>query len=54
MTLHDVLRQLQMMVFQFEGIIRQFLVDDKGTVLVCFCSLPTSVGAPLTEPTSPA
>ena len=31
---NDVLRFMQSVIFRYEGMVRQFLVDDKGTVLV--------------------
>jgi len=33
-AVHEVLRFMQMVIFRYEGMVRQFLVDDKGTVLV--------------------
>ena len=33
-AVHDVLCFMQSVIFRYEGMVRQFLVDDKGTVLV--------------------
>jgi hypothetical protein len=35
LPIHDALCFMQMVIFRYEGMVRQFLVDDKGTVLVC-------------------
>ena len=32
--IHDALCFMQAVIFRYEGMVRQFLVDDKGTVLV--------------------
>ena len=31
---------MQLVIFQYEGIVRQFLVDDKGTVLIAAFGVP--------------
>ena len=33
-AVNEVLRFMQSVIFRYEGMVRQFLVDDKGTVLV--------------------
>ena len=40
LVIHNVLRSMQEVVFRFEGMVRQFLVDDKGTVLIAVFGVP--------------
>ncbi|NJL04854.1 MAG: AAA family ATPase [Chloroflexaceae bacterium] len=37
---HSVMRALQIVLYQYEGSVNQFIVDDKGTVLVAALGLP--------------
>jgi hypothetical protein len=39
-TIHKVLQCMQRVIFQYEGMVRQFLADDKGTVLIAAFGLP--------------
>jgi len=46
LPIHDALCFMQIVIFRYEGMVRQFLVDDKGTVLVCV-SLSAHTTSPL-------
>jgi len=39
-SINDILRCMQRVVFKYEGVVRQFLSDDKGTVLIAAFGLP--------------
>ena len=38
--IHHVLCFMQTVIFKYEGMVRQFLVDDKGTVLIAAFGVP--------------
>ena len=40
LTIHSVLRCMQRAIFKYDGMVRQFLADDKGTVLIAAFGLP--------------
>ena len=39
-TLHNLLIEMQTIIFRYEGMVRQFLSDDKGTVLIAAFGVP--------------
>jgi len=39
-AIHGVLGFMQKVIFKYEGMVRQFLVDDKGTVLIAAFGVP--------------
>jgi class 3 adenylate cyclase len=39
-AINDVLCSMQTIVFRYEGMVRQFIVDDKGTVLIAAFGVP--------------
>ena len=38
--LHQALKAMQRVIFRYQGMIRQLLVDDKGTVLIAVFGVP--------------
>eukprot|EP01094_Clydonella_sp_ATCC50884_P019512 TRINITY_DN3829_c1_g1_i1.p1 TRINITY_DN3829_c1_g1~~TRINITY_DN3829_c1_g1_i1.p1 ORF type:complete len:2092 (-),score=644.58 TRINITY_DN3829_c1_g1_i1:41-5551(-) len=40
LPIHDALCFMQTVIFRYEGMVRQFLVDDKGTVLIAVFGVP--------------